>query len=300
MPLIGRKQYSIGSRVVVLHNNAEYSVSSLLGIPEDRLEREFFQILSEDPKELYEPDRDSLIRANAERFLLPVPRISSIRDFFAFEEHVRNARAIRGEKVPDEWYRVPVFYFSNPHSGIAHLEDVHYPRYSKALDYEMELAFIIGREGRDISAADYERYVLGVTMANDWSARDAQNLETRMGLGPAKGKDFATSFGPMLLAGRDLSSLKRSRGKYDIYLGASVNGANYGKGNMLSIHYDLGAMIERASEEVTLYPGDVIMTGTFGNGCILEFSQKGRDWLKRGDLVTLHSGRIGDLTNRVI
>ncbi|EQD69900.1 fumarylacetoacetate (FAA) hydrolase, partial [mine drainage metagenome] len=142
--------------------------------------------------------------------------------------------------------------------------------------------------------------IAGVTIANDWSARDVQRAETRIGLGPAKGKDFATSLGPYMLTAKDLSRYKTSRGRYDIDLSAVVNGKAYGSSNMKSIHFDLGQIVERASDEVSLRRGDVIMTGTFGNGCILEMRGQGTTWLKRGDEVRIESGKIGSLKNRVI
>lgn len=287
-------------KAVVTKDKRDYSIATTLGIRESELDQRFYEILEQDPKELHDPPEDAVLKEEAREFLVPIPAISSVRDFFGFEEHVRNARSLRGEAIPEEWYSFPVFYFSNSHSTQAHLRDVRYPSYTQALDYEMELAFVIGREGRDIKSSDYEKYVLGVTIANDWSARDVQGLEMRVGLGPAKGKDFATSFGPALLSGRDLRSLKKSDGKYNIDLSTSVNGTLYGQGNMLSIYHSLGSMIQRASEDVTLYPGDVIMTGTFGNGCIAEHFRSGREWLRRGDVVTMHSDRIGDLENRVV
>jgi 2-keto-4-pentenoate hydratase/2-oxohepta-3-ene-1,7-dioic acid hydratase in catechol pathway len=300
LPLVGFVPEGGGRKCIVHHNGSSYSVSRILGLNESELEKNFFTVLWNHEDDLKHPDDDALIKTPTEKYLPPVPLITSIRDFFAFEEHVRNARKTRSESVPPEWYNFPVFYFSNHNSVIGSMEELHYPRYTKELDYEMELAFIIGKEGKNISADSYEEYVAGVTIANDWSARDVQRAETRIGLGPAKGKDFATSLGPFMLTAGDLSLCKISRGKYDIQLSGIVNGKTYGSGNMKDIYFDLGSIIERASEEVTLRRGDIIMTGTFGNGCILEMRNQGKSWLSHGDEVTIKSSKIGMLTNKVV
>ncbi|MGC8514915.1 MAG: fumarylacetoacetate hydrolase family protein [Thermoplasmata archaeon] len=300
MPLVGFIPGREGRLCIVYHNGSLYSASRILGLKESELQNDFYTILRDREADLSDPGENALIQTPVDRYFPPVPEIRSLRDFFAFEEHVRNARKTRGESVPPEWYNFPVFYFSNHNSIIGSKQEMHYPRYTKELDYEMELAFIIGKEGKNIAADSYGEYVAGVTMANDWSARDVQRAETRIGLGPAKGKDFATSLGPLMLTAGDLSSLKVSRGKYDIDLSGKVNGKTYGSSNMKDIHFDLGQIIERASDEVTLRAGDVIMTGTFGNGCILEMRSQGISWLNRGDEVTIESSRIGMLTNRVI
>jgi len=299
LPLVGFIPALKGRKCIIYHNESIYSASRILGLKESDLEKRFFTIVRDLEDELRYPD-DALIKTPVERFLPPVPEVISIRDFFAFEEHVRNARKTRGEGIPPEWYNFPVFYFSNHNSVIGSMDEMHYPRYTKELDYEMELAFIIGKEGRNIPADSYEEYIAGVTIANDWSARDVQRAETRIGLGPAKGKDFATSLGPFMLTAGDLSRYKVSRGKYDIDLSGIVNGKTYGSSNMKEIYFDLGQIIERASDEVTLRCGDIIMTGTFGNGCILEMRSQGTPWLNRGDEVTIKSSRIGMLTNKVV
>jgi fumarylacetoacetate (FAA) hydrolase len=300
LPLLGFIPAHKGRECIVYQNGSTYSASRILGLKESNLEKNFYSILRHQEEDLRDPGEDALIQTPVDRYLPPVPEVRSLRDFFAFEEHVRNARKTRGESVPPEWYNFPVFYFSNHNSVIGSGQEMHYPHYTTDLDYEMELAFIIGKEGRNIAADSYDDYIAGVTIANDWSARDVQRAETRIGLGPAKGKDFATSLGPFMLTAGDLSSLKVSRGKYDIDLSGKVNGKTYGSGNMKDIYFDLGQIIERASDEVTLRPGDIIMTGTFGNGCILEMRSRGVSWLNRGDEVTIESSRIGKLTNKVV
>ena len=137
---------------------------------------------------------------------LPVPSPPSIRDFYAFEQHVMTCRRQRGLDMVPEWYQVPVFYFSNPAGVIGHDEPVCAPEGSRALDYELELACVIGKEGRDIPADDRAlEDVAGFTIMNDWSARDLQRVEMAVGLGPSKGKDFATSLGPWLVTFDELA-----------------------------------------------------------------------------------------------
>ncbi len=296
--MIGRLIFDHDLRTVVYLNGRYYSVSEMTAKTESEIDRDFYYILRNAHDFLSNPEEKYVINEKPESYSIPVPEVVSLRDFFAFEEHVSNARRKRGEKVPEEWYRFPVFYYSNRKSSIGHMEPLLYPKYTKMLDYEMELAFVVGKKGKNISADDYEEYIAGVTIANDWSARDVQSVETKVGLGPAKGKDFATSLGPFILSVDSLAKNKVARGVYNIQLSAAVNGIKYGSSNMSKIHFDLGRIVERASEETTIFPGDVIMTGTFGNGSILEMD--GREWLRRGDTVTISSDMIGELTNRVI
>lgn len=300
MVLVGRLVFGGEIKTVVYHEGRYYSVSDLIAKSESEIDRDFYYILRNAHDFLSSPDEKTVIHDRPEGYSVPVPEVTSLRDFFAFEEHVSNARKARGEKIPDEWYKFPVFYYSNRKNIIANLEPLIYPKYTNMLDYEMELAFVVGKRGKNISADDYEEYIVGVTIANDWSARDIQREETRVGLGPAKGKDFGTSLGPFILSIDSLAGNKISRGIYNIQLSGIVNGKKYGSSNMSKIHFDLGMIIERASDETTVYPGDVIMTGTFGNGTILEMQGTGKDWLKRGDTVTISSDIIGELTNKVI
>lgn len=235
--------------------------------------------------------------------------LGSFRDFYAFEQHVRTARAKRGLNVPPEWYRIPVFYFSNHRALLAHNAEVRMPRHGQWLDFELELACIIGREGRDISAADAERHIAGFTILNDWSLRDIQQDEVKVGLGPAKAKDFATSLGPCLVSLDEISD--RSSGKgYDLAMTARVNGRLVSRGNWKTIHYSFAEMIERASQATPLYPGDVLGSGTVGTGCLLELGTHLPDgtpigsgvegWLGPGDSVELEVERFGTLHNTVV
>ena len=208
----------------------------------------------------------------------PVLHPPSVRDFMAFEEHVRTARARRGAEVPPEWYEIPVFYFSNPAAIYGPGEEVPYPEGTNELDYELEVAAIIGAEGR----------VAGFTLMNDWSARDLQRQELRVGLGPAKGKDFATSLGPVVVT---VDEFDGSKGE----LIARVNGEERSRGNLRDLHYSWHRMIEQARRNTVLRPGDVIGSGTVGSGCILEHGDE--RWLQPGDVVELEGEGIGVLHN---
>ncbi len=234
------------------------------------------------------------------RLLPPLPRPMGLRDFYAFEQHVAAAFANRGAGVPEAWYRQPVFYFSNPHSVYGPNETVPYPRYSSELDYELEIACVIGQAGRNIPADRAGIFIFGYMVFNDWSARDAQREEMSVGLGPAKGKDFASSFGPCLVTPDEFEDRRTERpGVFDLAMTARLNGEERSSGNWRDIHYSFAEMIERASEEVFLLPGEVIGSGTVGSGCLLELTGGKGPWLQPGDTVELEIERMGILRNAV-
>jgi fumarylacetoacetate (FAA) hydrolase len=210
----------------------------------------------------------------------PVLRPPSVRDFMAFEEHVANARRLRGGDVPKEWYEIPAFYFSNPHAIYGDGDVIPYPEGTEELDYELECAAVIGAEGK----------IGGFTVMNDWSARDVQRREMRIGLGPAKGKDFATSLGPVLVTPDELDGTSGA-------MIARVNGEERSRGELGTMFYSWDALLEQAGRNTVLAPGDVIGSGTVGSGCILEHGD-GR-WLQRGDVVELEIEGIGVLRNTV-
>ncbi len=230
------------------------------------------------------------------RLLAPFPRPRTIRDFYAFEAHVKNARARRGLPMIPEWYEFPVFYFSNPNAVFGPGDEVPKPRDTEMLDFELEVAAVIGRTGREIRAEEAPFYIAGYMIMNDWSARDIQRREMKVGLGPAKGKDFATSFGPWLLTPDELEP-RRQSGHIHLEMVARVNGREVSRGNLADLHFTFGEMIERASRDCTLYPGEVIGSGTVGTGCLLETGAA--PWLAPGDLVELEVEELGLLQNRV-
>ena len=231
---------------------------------------------------------------------LSLPPIASIRDFYAFEQHVKTCRKHRGLDMTPEWYKVPVFYVSNPAGVIARDDPVSAPKSSQALDYELELACIIGKEGRDIPDDDRALdYVAGFTIMNDWSARDLQRLEMAVGLGPSKGKDFATSLGPELVTFDDLQD-RYQNGRLHLEMTARVNDRMLSRGNSGDMYWTWPQLIAHASRDVWLRPGDVLGSGTVGTGCILELTPEAvGGWLKPGDVVELTLERLGTLRNRV-
>jgi len=211
----------------------------------------------------------------------PVLYPPSVRDFMAFEQHLVNARRRSGREIPREWYELPVFYFSNPAAIFGPEDAVPYPDGTEQLDYELEVAAVIGADGR----------IGGFTVMNDWSARDVQLREIKVGLGPAKGKDFATSLGPVVVTPDEFDGTAAE-------MVARVNGEERSRGNLRDLYHGWDAILARAAQNTMLRPGDVIGSGTVGTGCILEHGD-GR-WLRRGDVVELEVEGIGVLRNRVV
>jgi fumarylacetoacetate (FAA) hydrolase len=230
----------------------------------------------------------------------PIPDPPTLRDFYAFEDHVKTARARRGLPMPQEWYEFPAFYYSNPHVIYGPDADVPYPSYTKTLDYELEVACVIGRGGIDIPEAEAEAHIAGYTVMNDWSARDVQVGEMKIGLGPAKAKDFATSLGPWLVTPDELQDRKTGPGRFNLKMTAKVNNKQLSTGNTDKMHWTFPQMITRASQSVQLQPGEVFGSGTVGTGSLLELGPEVHPWLKTGDVVELEIERLGVLRNKVI
>jgi fumarylacetoacetate (FAA) hydrolase len=228
--------------------------------------------------------------------LAPLPFPRTIRDFYAFEAHVKTARANRGLPMMPEWYQIPVFYFTNPNAVYGPDVDVPKPTATVMLDFELEIAVVLGKGGRDIPAADAAGYIAGYLIMNDWSARDIQREEMKVGLGPAKGKDFATSLGPWLVTPDELAD-RQQGARHDLTMLARINGQEVARGNFADMHFSFAQLIERASKDCTLYPGEVIGSGTVGTGCLLETGA--HPWLQPGDVVELEVERLGILTNTV-
>ena len=224
------------------------------------------------------------------KLLAPLPHPASMRDFYAFEHHVKKGFEKRGEPMPPEWYEMPVYYKGNHQSIIGPDQDVRWPSFTEKFDYELELAIIIGKQGRDIPEDQARDYIAGYTVMNDFSARDIQRKEMKVRLGPAKGKDFATAIGPVLVTPDEIPD------PYNLRMTAKINGETWSEGNSGSIFHSFEKMIAFASSEETLFPGDLIGSGTVGTGCGLELDR----WVKPGDLMELEIENIGVLRNRVV
>jgi fumarylacetoacetate (FAA) hydrolase len=225
---------------------------------------------------------------------------TTLRDAYAFEQHVKTANQNRGREVPEEWYKFPVFYYTNPHSIFGSEDEIPYPHYTQALDFELEIAVVIGKPGINIKPENAFEHIFGYTIFNDWSARDVQRAEMKVGLGPAKGKDFASSLGPVIVTGEALADRTVNRpGVYDLYMSAKVNGVEMSRGNLKDIFWSFGEIIARASDTCELQAGDVIGSGTVGTGCLLELTKTQGPWLNEGDVVELEVERIGILKNTI-
>jgi 2-keto-4-pentenoate hydratase/2-oxohepta-3-ene-1,7-dioic acid hydratase in catechol pathway len=221
------------------------------------------------------------------RLLVPILP-ASLRDFLAFEDHVKLGAERRGTDVPDSWYEIPVYYKGNHRAVIGPEETVAWPPFTEVLDFELEVAAIVGRRGRDLSEEDAEARIFGYTVMNDWSARDLQSKEMAAWLGPAKSKDFATSLGPYVVTPDEFDPSSAR-------LVARVNGEVWGEGHLADARWSFAQMIAYVSQGEDVWPGDVYGSGTFGGGCGLD---QGRS-LSAGDVVELEVEGLGVLRNTV-
>lgn len=260
--------------------------------------------------EQFSPDglRERTERANGvvpldrvESWLPPVPDPRTVRDFYAFEQHVKTCRAQRGLDMIPEWYKFPVFYFSNPTTLCGHNQAVEKPAATRELDFELEIAAVIDRQVENVSGAQAEAAIFGFTIFNDLSARDLQRDEMKCGLGPAKGKDFASVIGPWVVTCDELTDRRVGPGRYDLTMTARKNGREISRGNMRELYWDFTQMIARASQDAPLFPGDLIGSGTVGTGCILELGPDAAGgWLEPGDVIELEIERIGTLRTPIV
>jgi fumarylacetoacetate (FAA) hydrolase len=220
--------------------------------------------------------------------LAPVPEPPSVRDFFAFEGHVATGWRLRGGEVPEAWYSAPTFYFSNPASVHAPGEPVRRPEATRMLDFELEIAAVIGGEGE----------IAGFTLLNDWSARDVQREEMTVGLGPAKGKDFALSLGPWLVTPDELPY---EDGRLQLEATATVNGTELTRTNAAEQHWPWPELVAHAARDTQLRPGDVLGSGTLNRGCLLELGPlEGDRFLEPGDEVAIAAEGLGALATKIV
>ncbi|EGX58060.1 hydroxylase [Streptomyces zinciresistens K42] len=239
--------------------------------------------------------------------LLPPLQPASIRDFVTFEEHVEGVRrSVEGTGgVPEQWYAAPAFYFTNPHAVHGPDDAISVPPGSAVLDFELEVGAVVGREGRDLTPEQAREHIVGYTVFNDWSARDLQSAEMKVGLGPCKGKDTATSLGPYLVTADELEPYRDTDGFLRLALTASVNGVTVGEDLLSHMSWTFEEMTAYASRGTRVVPGDVLGSGTCGNGgCLAElWGRRGVQTpppLKPGDTVSLTVEALGTLTNTVV
>ncbi|MGH9615198.1 MAG: fumarylacetoacetate hydrolase family protein [Acidobacteriaceae bacterium] len=244
------------------------------------------------PAQMRTSTRDETLRYRRDEIRLrtPLPDARSVRDFFAFEAHVKRGFEKRGEAMPKEWYEFPVYYQTGHHNLIGTEQDVLWPSFTERFDYELELAAIIGRKGRNVPAAEARNYIVGYTILNDFSARDIQRREMKVRLGPAKGKHWASGIGPWMVTTDEIPD------PYALEMVARVNGEEWSRGNSGDMHWKFEQMIEFLSQDDTIYPGDILGSGTVGTGCGLELDR----WVQPGDVIELEIEKIGVLRNRVV
>jgi 2-keto-4-pentenoate hydratase/2-oxohepta-3-ene-1,7-dioic acid hydratase in catechol pathway len=244
--------------------------------------------------------------------LLPPLEAPSVRDFVAFEEHVEGMAAGGGGTVPEQWYQAPTFYFTNPYALIGAHDDVAVPPGCQLLDYELEVAVVVGRgpacgaeAGASLSPEQAREHIFGYTVLNDWSARDLQRREMSVHLGPAKGKDFATTLGPWLVTADELEPYRDADGFLALGLRASVNGELTGQDLLSNMGWPFEELIAYAARGTQVRAGDVLGSGTCGNGgCLAElWGRTGKNDpppLRPGDVVELAVEGIGTVRNRVV
>ena len=234
--------------------------------------------------------------------LSPIPKPTSFRDAYAFRQHVSTSRKNRGAEMIAEFDQFPVFYFSNHNAIFADREDIALmPDYFEKLDYELEFAIVIGKGGKNILSKEADKHIAGFCILNDISGRTLQMEEMKLNLGPAKGKDFASSFGPYMVTPDELDRALDLNGKFHLRMTCHVNDKLISDGNTNDLYHPFTKMIERASMNTNLLPGDILGSGTVGTGCILELRPENvGGWLKKGDVVRLEVEGLGVLENKII
>ncbi|MGI5127948.1 fumarylacetoacetate hydrolase family protein [Pseudonocardia sp. CA-107938] len=232
--------------------------------------------------------------------LLPPVQAPTVRDFVTFEQHV----AAMAGTVPDAWYDAPTFYFTNPYALIGAHDDVAVPPGCAKLDFELEVAAVIGRAGADLTPDAARDHIAGYTILNDWSARDLQRREMQVNLGPCKGKDFATTLGPVLVTADELEPYRDADGFLDLQLTVAVNGTEVGRDRLSHMGWPFEELVAHASRGTEVRPGDVLGSGTCGNGgCLAELwatAEQPPPALRPGDVVTMTVEGIGTIRNTVV
>ena len=249
-------------------------------------------VLNEQEKSsLKGPHGESLVFAMSEVSLLPpLSHPNSLRDFILFEKHFRRAYDAMGIDPPDAWYKMPIYYKGNAAAIIGHGQDMEWPSYTEKLDYELEMALVVGQAGKNISQDAAADHIYGFCCMNDFSARDIQTDEMSVRLGPAKGKDFGTSIGPWIVTKDEVADF------HALEMYARVNGELWSQGNCREMFHSWERMIEHVSMEETIYPTDILGSGTANRGCGLEIDR----WLQPGDVIEIEIQNLGVLTNKIV
>jgi len=258
--------------------------------------------------------KDKGIDINTIQLLAPIPFPTSCRDGYAFRQHVAAARRNRKVEMIPEFDQYPIFYFTNHHSIQGPGDILCMPDHFEKLDFELEAAIVICKQGRNIPASEADAYIGGLMIMNDMSARKLQMEEMLLNLGPAKGKDFSTVIGPCLvtldeLVDFEIAPKENHEGKaWNFSMKCWVNGIQVSEGNVGDMDWTFAEIIERASYGVNLHPGDVIGSGTVGTGCFLELNGTGKlnnpdyqeQWLQEGDIIEMEIACLGKLVNTIV
>ena len=272
----------------------------------------YFKIIKENNLENLEPH----YKLNEVKLLAPLPNPRSVRDYLSFEQHMLNASKTFGHTIGEEYYNIPVFYFTNHNAIFGHEDDIKRPKNETKMDLELEMAVVIGKQGTDISVENADEHIFGYTIFNDWTARSLQKQEMTLPLGPAKGKDFANAFGPCIVTKEEfekyrctisreshpehLTMPKTTGDRFDVKMSARINGETICEGNYKTAYWTFTQMIKRASDNVTLMPGEILGSGTVGWGSLIENKFEVHRPIEPGDVVELEIEGIGVLENTVI
>lgn len=293
-----------------LHPNLPVTMTMFLNYWED-----VFPLAHSINKSLVEgTNRYRAIPLEEAELLAPVPNPTSCRDAYAFRKHVAAARRNRNAEMIPEFDQFPVFYFTNHNSITGPGEIICMPDHLKKLDFELEVAIVICKPGKNIKAAEADEYIGGYMIMNDFSARTLQSEEMKLNLGPSKGKDFATAMGPWLVTPDELQDFEilhkenHTGATYNLKMTCKVNGVQVSEGNFADMDWTFAEIIERASYGVQLFAGDVIGSGTIGSGCFLELNGTGKlkdpnykeQWLNEGDEIEMEVEGLGILKNTIV
>lgn len=306
-------------RVAILHEDVLYPLNDM----DSELPDNMLDLMYSDARTRVQARLEEVMEGNAKikgtplaevQLVAPVPHPMSCRDAYAFRQHVAAARQNRGLEMIPEYDQFPIFYFTN-HNAITGPGELKFmPDHFEKLDFELEVAIVIGLGGSNISAKEADQYIAGYTIMNDWSARTLQMEEMKLNLGPAKGKDFATTIGPWLVTVDELQEFRTDPKEghvgeaYDLKMTCSINGEQVSEGSMADMDWTFAEIIERVSYGTEILPGDIIGSGTVGTGCFLELNGTGLRldpdnyqprWVEPGDEVAMTITGLGTLVNKV-